>query len=124
VAGAEQDEHSRFDRTAGMLGMRVLCVGCVVVLWVAKSADCVEIGTEGVLVAVERRLRTRDAAVKAKQGFFLFLAGCSGGAQGRCWQNFEVLSKSCAVVALDVLSKKGVFYWVLQRDALRSRAGV
>jgi len=27
VAGAEQDEHSRFDRTAGMLGMRVLCVG-------------------------------------------------------------------------------------------------
>ena len=28
VAGAEQDEHSRFDRSAGMLGMRVLCVGC------------------------------------------------------------------------------------------------
>ena len=120
MAGAEQDEHSRFDRTAGMLGMRVLGVGCVVVLWVAKSAECVEIGTEGVLVAVERRLKTRDAAVKAKQGFFLFLDGCSGGAQGRCWQNFEVLP----VVVLDVLSKKGVFYWVLQRDALRSRAGV
>ena len=42
----------------------------MVVLWVAKSAECVEIGTEGVLVAVERRLKTRDAAVKAKQGFF------------------------------------------------------
>ena len=43
----------------------------MVVLWVAKSAECVEIGTEGVLVAVERRLKTRDAAVKAKQGFFV-----------------------------------------------------
>jgi hypothetical protein len=55
----------------------------VVVLWVAKSAECVEIGTGGVLVAVERRLKTRDAAVKAKQVFFCsWLAARKAGAGG------------------------------------------